>query len=430
MIIIAHLVKIVYNISYESAKYSLARRPIGRWQSPIRRQRANLRRFGGVMDNTTNNNTENITDSDLSVLFNKTNKSIVDEMIELLSRSDLKFLLGAGCSHAAGLPLMSGLTKKVFDNDKIKDNKAMNFIFAMFSDAKSPNASIESYMSVIVNYISIIEIIEHSGGSNPTIPYNAEKITKQEFQDLLKLIKSSISEIIEKTETNMSHHLRFVKSVHAANTSKTIDYFILNYDTLIEDALGLATISHQDGFSGSAVGWWNPDSYDNKTDAKVFKMHGSIDWFLLEEDCVPKRVRNPKIIGNSSERVLIYPAATKYQEMRHEPFSHLMDRMKNNLSKSGNVLAICGYSFSDLHINAEIENALKQPKELTVMAFINEDEPTGVLSEWLNNDSINQQVRVYAKKGMFHGQNPVQGDGQDLEWGKFEILSRLLRRER
>lgn len=389
-----------------------------------------------MMDNTVNNNAEKIAGNDLSaVFFNEQNKPIVDEMIELLSRSDLKFLLGAGCSHAAELPLMSGLTEKILKDDNIKNNKAMKFIFAMFSDAKSPNASIESYMSVVVNYISIIETIEHSGGSNPTIPHNGEKITKQEFQNLLKLIKTSISQIIEKTETNMSHHLRFVKSVHAANTGKTIDYFILNYDTLIEDALGLATISHQDGFSGSAVGWWNPDSYDNKTDAKVFKMHGSIDWFLLEEDYIPKRVRNPKIIENSSERVLIYPAATKYQEMRHEPFSHLMEKMKNNLSKdnslnNGKVLAICGYSFSDLHINAEIEDALKKTKELTVMAFINEDKPTGVLSEWLNNDSINQQVRVYAKKGMFHGQNPVQGDGKDLEWGKFEILSRLLRRER
>ena len=46
-------------------------------------------------------------------------KDVVQDMRELLSQSRLAFLLGAGCSKNAGLPLMPELTKEVLGHDKI-----------------------------------------------------------------------------------------------------------------------------------------------------------------------------------------------------------------------------------------------------------------------------------------------------------------------
>jgi hypothetical protein len=113
------------------------------------------------------------------------------------------------------------------------------------------------------------------------------------------------------------------------------DYFILNYDTLIEDALGLERVVYLDGFAGAATGWWEPSMF--RTDGKVsrvFKVHGSIDWCLLEGDSLPKRIRSGIKTESGKSHVLIYPAATKYQETQRNPFAQMLNHMRQSLCPS------------------------------------------------------------------------------------------------
>ena len=94
------------------------------------------------------------------------------------------------------------------------------------------------------------------------------------------------------------------------------------------------------------------------------------------------------------------------------------------------VLAICGYSFGDSHIDLEIENALYQSNgRLTIAAFTETDEPEGKLKDWLTESAISEQIRVYANKGFFHGDKELRLD-DEIPWWKFEILARLLGGER
>jgi hypothetical protein len=113
------------------------------------------------------------------------------------------------------------------------------------------------------------------------------------------------------------------------------DYFILNYDTLIEDALGLERVVYLDGFVGAATGWWDPSMF--RTDGKVsrvFNVHGSIDWCLLEGDSLPKRIRSGIKTESGKSHVLIYPAATKYQETQRDPFAQMLNHMRQSLCPS------------------------------------------------------------------------------------------------
>ena len=55
---------------------------------------------------------------DLTLFSSPELKDVVQDMRELLSQSRLAFLLGAGCSKNAGLPLMPELTKEVLVHDK------------------------------------------------------------------------------------------------------------------------------------------------------------------------------------------------------------------------------------------------------------------------------------------------------------------------
>jgi hypothetical protein len=223
-------------------------------------------------------------------------------------------------------------------------------------------------------------------------------------------------------------------SLQAGKTGRNVDYFVLNYDTLIEDALGLERVRCFDGFTGSSTGWWEPSTFHTKEKgARVFKVHGSIDWCLLENDALPRRVRPGIKTESANNHVLIYPAATKYQETQRDPFAQLLSHMRQSLCPQEGkelVLAICGYSFGDSHIDLEIENALQQSEgRLTIAAFSSTDEPEGKLEEWLKDATISDQIRVYANKGYFHGNERVTMD-KAIPWWKFEVLSRLLGGER
>jgi hypothetical protein len=375
---------------------------------------------------------------DLSVFSSPELKGIVQDMRDLLSQSRLAFLLGAGCSKIAGLPLMPELTEMVLGHDKIDHStkKLLDEVRGLFSGAASAN--IEDYMSEIVDLLSIAERRTRRGATQSKVAVGEHARDSTELQTALDDIKRAISSAIGDKELNIATHQRFVRAIHgslqAGKASRGVDYFILNYDTLIEDALGLERVAYCDGFTGAATGWWEPSTFrlDGKA-ARVFKIHGSIDWCLLQNDSLPRRIRTGIKTESGRNHVLIYPAATKYQETQRDPFAQMLHYMRESLCPGEGkemVLAVCGYSFGDSHIDLEIENALYQSEgRLTIAAFVGTDEPEGKLRNWLDDTMINEQIRVYADKGFFHGKKQSKHDSE-LPWWKFEILARLLGGER
>lgn len=376
--------------------------------------------------------------NDLSVFSSPELNDIVQDMRDLLSQSRLAFLLGAGCSKIAGLPLMPELTKTVLAHKVISDEtkKLLNKVQELYSGAAS--ATIEDYMSEIVDLLSIAERRTRRGATQSKVSVGDQERDANELQNALDEIKAAVSSVIGDKEVNIASHQQFVKAIHgslqAGKAGRGVDYYILNYDTLIEDALGLERVVYCDGFTGAATGWWEPSTFrpDSKA-ARVFKIHGSIDWCLLKDDSLPRRIRSGIRTESDMNHVLIYPAATKYQETQRDPFAQMLHYMRQSLCPGEGkeiVLAICGYSFGDSHIDLEIENALYQSAgRLTLAAFIGTDEPEDKLRGWLDDNTINEQIRVYANKGFFHGNKQSKQD-TDLPWWKFEILARLLGGER
>ena len=209
-----------------------------------------------------------------------------------------------------------------------------------------------------------------------------------------------------------------------------VQYFTLNYDTLLEDALALAQIRFADGFAGGATGWWDPLSYDNQgVDAKLYKLHGSIDWCSFEDDALPRRIRHGLTVPESQRHVLIWPAATKYREAQRDPYAALINHFRKSLQPTASeqvTLCICGYSFGDEHINAEIESAMRQAGDgLTAIVLTSEPEPVRKLQQWSAHPEIGQRLKIYADGGFFHGDQTIRSD-TSLHWWKFEHLTRIL----
>ena len=66
---------------------------------------------------------------------------------------------------------------------------------------------------------------------------------------------------------------------------------------------------------------------------------------------------------------MILPSYHKYDESRKQPYSALLDRLARVLDREDAILFVCGYSFSDDHINAIIFDALEAKKRPHVVAL-------------------------------------------------------------
>lgn len=383
---------------------------------------------------------------DLVVFSSPELKDVVQDMRDLLSQSSLAFLIGAGCSFKAGLPLMPQLTEEVLGHNTLEgDSKTLlEKIKELFGSAR--DATIEDYMSEIVDLLSIADRRARRGATHVKVSVGDQQRGADELQVALQEIKQAISEVIGK-DVDVSTHQNFVRAIHgslqAGKAGRCVDYFVLNYDTLVEDALGLEQISYVDGFTGAATGWWKPGTFGSDgVAARVFKIHGSMDWCVLGDDLLPRRIPARIKTDASRSHVLIYPAATKYKETQRDPFAQLFHQMRQSLrpgAKEEMVLAICGYSFGDSHIDLEIETALYQSKGRLTLAVFYEDKSNGELfsdddatpkklKSWMDNPELTSQIRLYSNKGFFHAGTEVKMS--DVPWWRFEILARLLGGER
>jgi len=236
-------------------------------------------------------------------------------------------------------------------------------------------------------------------------------------------------------------HRAFVAAVRRlardgkAASSSVVDYLVLNYDTVIEDALALERIPYADGIDGGVTGWWSPETFGRDgLAARVLKLHGSVDWCEIAGDPLPRRIAPTLQVQDMQERrILIWPASTKYRETQLDPFAQLADQARRVMRPnrgSQRVLVICGYSFGDAHINIEIDRALRESAgDLTVIAFSSEESLMGKLKEWNQTTGIRDQVLIFAKRGFFHG-DTAEPSSHDLPWWKFENVVRLLGGER
>ena len=373
---------------------------------------------------------------DTKVLEQKEFRAAINKLEELLSHSKA-VLLGAGASHCAGLPLTNQLTAKALQSDKLSDHskQILNAIQASFTGAK-PASHIEDYLSELVDWLAITVRRANRKADTCEVTINDTDYSNEHLLSAIDEIKLAIFEVIN-TEVDSEVHERFVQALHRpmrpgkVSNSGSIDYLVMNYDTLIEDSLALSKLRYADGLEGGVSGWWNPSTFDQSNlDARVFKLHGSINWAEHPSSTTPLRIApHLKRSQQQAAKIMIWPASTKYRETQLDPYANLMHRARSVLNPQGGcqrVLLITGYSFGDAHINLEIERGLRSSNgNLTVIAFTSDAEPTGILQNWYEDNSINEQVLIFADKGFFHADNKVVSANSIL-WWKFENLTQIL----
>jgi hypothetical protein len=377
---------------------------------------------------------------DLSPLKEPIFAAALNELDDLLTQSGKAFLIGAGCSKCAGLPLMVELTTRTLASAKLSPttNTILSVIQGLFAGASAAN--IEDFLSELVDLVAIAERRGVRGATSHTAALAGVGYTAKQLKDAVDEIKAAIAEVID-VAVSMDVHWKFIQAVHRPSRPgrsmvvRPVDYLILNYDTLIESALALQKLSYADGMNGGNSAWWDLTTFDKEgLSARIIKLHGSIDWSEMTGEPLPRRIaKNLSLPAGNDQKVLIWPASTKYRETQRDPYAQLASLARRALrppSGTQTVLTICGYSFGDSHINIEIERALRESGgELTVVVFTFDEEPTGDLKRLHEDNAITDQIRIHARRGFFHGA-AVTRSAVDLPWSKFENITRLLGGER
>lgn len=382
-----------------------------------------------------------------------------DSFFQLLNVATRQnWLLGAGISASAHIPLMSQLTKRICELvESTSDAEGRQILTAVRLDL-SENSHVEHYLSHLGDLIAIAErtrsrsarigahlrtvaqlrqiygeIITAIGN---TVRYGYKPATPED--ECVPVAGTAVDPIIDITA-----HDRFVKALLMQQSNlerrSKLTFFTTNYDTLLEDALSLNKRRVCDGFSGGAVAFWNnrnefaQASLDNNA-VQLCKLHGSVDWYRDERFGLVRSRYGTNYLHELAN-IMIYPQATKYIETQKDPFASLFMEFRDTLMHiQQNTLICCGYSFGDEHINSEIEHALRsEGNQTTLIVFIKENETEGVtvspcLDEWLSCKDIGSRIYVAGENGIYNGSLiPCrENDTETYSWWRFSEMTRFL----
>ncbi|HBX22454.1 MAG TPA: SIR2 family protein [Desulfotomaculum sp.] len=369
----------------------------------------------------------------------------VDELNKHLACDNQNWLFGAGISYEANIPLMVTLTRRV---EKLIPDGDFKRLYYDISDDLPDNYHIEHVLSHVGDYIAVSERSKHK-----SIELKGKKHTIDELvnlhselvkhigetirygytePDTVKGIPEKIGTIIEPI-VDIKNHRDFVQTLISSKsnllTRSSISIFTTNYDTLMEDALALEKQSVNDGFTGAAIGFWNPDvSFNSNYGLNLIKLHGSVDWLRDIKDGL---IRNRYGVNylESPSNVLIYPQATKYVETQKDPFASLFTKLRERLnSPFDHIFATAGYSFGDYHINSELELALKSQGNKTILiVFI--DKINDTLLSWLKYEAMAKKIFIATGEGIYHSSETLisKSGVAMLNWWKFSELTKFLK---
>ncbi|HEY4942388.1 MAG TPA: SIR2 family protein [Rhizomicrobium sp.] len=212
-------------------------------------------------------------------------------------------------------------------------------------------------------------------------------LSRDDLELLEATIRRTIAAQVNPDKSNFPErlpHEDLVRWIARMPRQHPVEIFTTNYDVLLETALEAERVSAFDGFVGCNRPFFcheslvRPESAPGAAWARLWKVHGSINWQI---DTVRGHKRVVRTQPNN-EGEMIMPSHHKYDESRKQPYSAFLDRLTRVLERDDTILITCGYSFSDEHINAILFDSLEAKQRPHIIALQYADpEQTNVIVE-------------------------------------------------
>lgn len=277
------------------------------------------------------------------------------------------FFISAGCPLSVDMPDdkwplipdVANLTR--FINDQLKDNEKYTILLKELKKAEKNIENIEDILSFLRSLLLVSK-----GGDVRGLSEN----------DLLSLERDVCAEIVNKLDVDLpdqeTPYHRICKWIRSIDRKVAVEIFTTNYDLLMEQALEDLEVPCFDGFVGSRKSFFDLRAVEDNLIpihwSRLWKIHGSINWFQEEVGEQKKVYRSSEIKKDSSH--LIYPSHLKYEESRKMPYLALIDQLNRFIRKKSSFLILSGYSFNDGHLNDTIINALQANPTAMVLGLM------------------------------------------------------------
>lgn len=283
------------------------------------------------------------------------------------------YFLGAGCplgiydekgeNSLEHIPDVAGLTKNVRerlgqDDEDRSEDEALAPIWDKLCEACKaddlPTPNVEHILS---------ELRTICGRRGNTA---VDGMSKEHLATLDARICDIIAEEVGKPlPSHRCAYHRFASWVGGLQRIAPVELFTPNYDLLLEEAFEQQRIPHFDGFVGAREPFFDLASIEQDAIparwTRLWKIHGSINWQKRDDGAV-FRVAGTAAAG----KAMVYPSHLKYDQSRRMPYLAMLDRLKAFFRASAHaqgfgppVLVVCGYSFSDEHLNEVLLDGLR-----------------------------------------------------------------------
>ena len=294
-------------------------------------------------------------------------------------------LLGAGAPAAAGLPTADGMTEQVIaavknsgDSDLSRTLSlvlgGIQFLRGQQGIFPASSFNIEEVAATIeaLRFRHLYQLSPFVGSWNEIL--RLVDSSREDRRDCLKELGDLLQDKIKNwLKTPSIGEIRYFQSLQDfVKAFGSIDVFTPNYDLCMECVLEHCDIPYTCGFD---MHGWNSGLFNNSNvKVRIYKLHGSLDWYRDEEDQAVYSLQAPpedRIPAADPPPLLIF--GTTHKLTATDPFLYLAYTF-SEMVKARRVIAIIGYGFGDEYINHIILQGLSRDsrKRLLVVGKDNE----------------------------------------------------------
>lgn len=284
------------------------------------------------------------------------------------------FLLGAGISADAGIPISTELNKKVrsviqsqYPDPNSLQQRLYNYLVgSIYFQRGLTNINPENSPVNIEEILSCLHLLKNKNTQLLSAFVGNWHNFINDFSDSFlhdfeRTLRSIVVDSLKGSSTKMTY-FNWFKDLHQSYNS-TINIFTLNQDIILETVL--QDYGYVNGFDNEGI--WNPELFDgaeteNGNSINIYKLHGSLGWKKNEYDQI--KCDENEMISVNDKHLMIFGILDKVT--LDEPYFELIKRFKE-LSKKASLIVTIGYSFSDTHINNILFESLRIAKNKKIL---------------------------------------------------------------
>ena len=284
----------------------------------------------------------------------------------------LLFLLGAGASYDAGIPISSQMVTRIEELLEKDDWKTYKELYHYLKASINYSDGILGNFNEGFNVERLLIVISEIEKRDKNIMYpfigawnirlldlagnNFENITK--FQ---KLIRRQLNDWVRIKNYESADYYQSFASL-STDIGQLMKVFTLNYDLCFERIVGKQKLI-ETGFNNGTKDWHH-SNFEETADKHFFlyKLHGSIDWYTETDNSTKLFISADPV----EKPELIFGIQHKMTSV--DPYFYYSSKLREACLNEARLIVVIGYSFSDEYVNNILGQALKSKPSLRLLS--------------------------------------------------------------